>query len=229
LKALRYPFASQIDTKWLAAPASMHSWPFLLGMLHWLVEMGKVRLPPYLRICIILLTYVLLQARLQYLESGHPTLQEPNDVPEEFEDPNHHQALAFDYYTEAYGFFLDGADAFEEQDQVLESRYGKSLYTNLWLNPLSHSSFFFLAKKNESVLADLEAKKAQLQQMKTEYEKIMSSGVCILPYAYSFQWVLNRYCRRRLSRSWRKIIKTANVTGRSSTTSFSGLRRERNT
>jgi kinetochore protein NDC80 len=142
LKALRYPFASQIDTKWLAAPASMHSWPFLLGMLHWLVEMGKVRLPPYLRICIILLTYVLLQARLQYLESGHPTLQEPNDVPEEFEDPNHHQALAFDYYTEAYGFFLDGADAFEEQDQVLESRYGKSLYTNLWLNPLSHSSFF---------------------------------------------------------------------------------------
>jgi kinetochore protein NDC80 len=42
LKAMRYPFAGQIDPKWLAAPASMHSWPFLLGALHWLVEMGKV-------------------------------------------------------------------------------------------------------------------------------------------------------------------------------------------
>lgn len=42
LKALRYPFVAQMDVKWLAAPASMHSWPSLLGMLHWLVEMGKV-------------------------------------------------------------------------------------------------------------------------------------------------------------------------------------------
>jgi len=42
LKALRYPFVAQIDVKWLAAPASMHSWPFLLGMLHWFVEIGKV-------------------------------------------------------------------------------------------------------------------------------------------------------------------------------------------
>ncbi|KAG6829987.1 hypothetical protein H0H87_009594 [Tephrocybe sp. NHM501043] len=41
LKALRYPFAHQIDNKWLAAPASMHSWPSLLGVLHWLVEMCK--------------------------------------------------------------------------------------------------------------------------------------------------------------------------------------------
>lgn len=42
LKALRCPFASQIDNKWLAAPGSMHSWPALLAVLHWLVEMGKV-------------------------------------------------------------------------------------------------------------------------------------------------------------------------------------------
>lgn len=42
LRALRYPFASQLDNKWLAAPGSMHSWPTLLAVLHWLVEMGKV-------------------------------------------------------------------------------------------------------------------------------------------------------------------------------------------
>jgi kinetochore protein NDC80 len=42
LKALRYPYAHSLDNKWLAAPASMHSWPLLLGVLHWLVEMCKV-------------------------------------------------------------------------------------------------------------------------------------------------------------------------------------------
>lgn len=44
LKSLKYPYAHQIDNKWLAAPASMHSWPSLLGVLHWLVEVCKVRL-----------------------------------------------------------------------------------------------------------------------------------------------------------------------------------------
>ena len=43
LKSLRYPFAHQIDNKWLAAPASIYSWPSLLGVLHWLVELCKVR------------------------------------------------------------------------------------------------------------------------------------------------------------------------------------------
>ncbi len=43
LKSLRYPFAHQIDVKWLAAVASPHSWPYLLGVLHYLVEMCRVR------------------------------------------------------------------------------------------------------------------------------------------------------------------------------------------
>jgi kinetochore protein NDC80 len=38
-----YPFAGTIDLKWLATPTAMHSWPSLLGMLHFLVELGKVR------------------------------------------------------------------------------------------------------------------------------------------------------------------------------------------
>lgn len=45
-------------------------------------------------------------------------------VPEEFHDPIHHQALAFDYFAEAYIAFFHGADIFEEQDKVLEARYG---------------------------------------------------------------------------------------------------------
>jgi kinetochore protein NDC80 len=43
LKCIRYPFVGQVDPKWLAAPASMHSWPSLLGVLHWLTIMCKVR------------------------------------------------------------------------------------------------------------------------------------------------------------------------------------------
>lgn len=65
------------------------------------------------------------QARVQYLQSEDTTLQVHTAVPEEFDDPHHHLALAFEYYTEAYGTFLRGSDDFEESEQVLEARYGE--------------------------------------------------------------------------------------------------------
>ena len=46
LKAMKYPYLGQIDIKWLPTPAAMHSWPALLGMLHWLVELGRVSCSP---------------------------------------------------------------------------------------------------------------------------------------------------------------------------------------
>lgn len=42
LRAFQYPYINQIDLRWLPTPAAMHSWPTLLGMLHWMTEMGKV-------------------------------------------------------------------------------------------------------------------------------------------------------------------------------------------
>ncbi|KIO07436.1 hypothetical protein M404DRAFT_136679 [Pisolithus tinctorius Marx 270] len=135
LRALRYPFVSQIDNKWLAAPGSMHSWPALLAVLHWLVDTGK--------------------ARLQYLESDDPTLQNIERIPEEFHEPMHHQALAFEYFSEAYIAFFHGADVFTEQDKVLEARY---------------------AKKNERVLNDLEEQKEQLTQLHAEFAQLQTSG-----------------------------------------------------
>lgn len=45
-------------------------------------------------------------------------------MPDNFDDDNHHAALAFLYYSDAYGVFLSGADDFSEQDQYLEQRYG---------------------------------------------------------------------------------------------------------
>lgn len=42
LKALYYPYVGSIDLKWLSAPGAPYSWPSLLGMLHWLAELGRV-------------------------------------------------------------------------------------------------------------------------------------------------------------------------------------------
>ena len=46
LRALKYPYLGQIDIRWLSAPAAMHSWPTLLGMLHWLAELAKASCTP---------------------------------------------------------------------------------------------------------------------------------------------------------------------------------------
>ncbi|KAJ7134966.1 HEC/Ndc80p family-domain-containing protein [Mycena crocata] len=135
LKALRYPFVGSMDNKWLAAPASMHSWPSLLGVLHWLVESCK--------------------ARRLYETSSDPTLQFPSDVPEEFDDPWDHQALAFDYYETAYVLWLDMVDDFVEPNQNLEDRY---------------------AGKNERARMDLEEKTSLLEQATLELNRLKSTA-----------------------------------------------------
>jgi kinetochore protein NDC80 len=43
LNALGYPHVPNVDVKWLATPSAPYSWPTLLGVLHWIVEIGKVR------------------------------------------------------------------------------------------------------------------------------------------------------------------------------------------
>ncbi|KAI0315521.1 HEC/Ndc80p family-domain-containing protein [Amylostereum chailletii] len=134
LKCLRYPYVNSIDSKWLAAPASMHSWPALLGVLHWLVGKGK--------------------GRLHYMESDHPTLQFAQVIPEEFDDINHHHALAFDYITEAYDVFLGGSDEYDTQKHALEERY---------------------ARKDQRTAAELEDLSDQLSKVKREVDKLESS------------------------------------------------------
>ncbi|KAL0580598.1 kinetochore-associated Ndc80 complex subunit ndc80 [Marasmius crinis-equi] len=134
LKALRYPWVGALDNKWLAAPASMHSWPSLLGVLHWLVEICKMT--------------------QDYLDSSHPTLQDPSLVPEEFEDPNHYAALALDYYQECYLMWLDHVDEFVEANQQIEERY---------------------ARKNERSQQDLDTLTTRLHEAMTELKKLTDS------------------------------------------------------
>ncbi|PIL23804.1 hypothetical protein GSI_13555 [Ganoderma sinense ZZ0214-1] len=135
LRAMKYPYVGQIDMKWLPTPAAMHSWPALLGMLHWLAELGK--------------------ARGQYMTSGHPSLQDPTLVPDEFDDNNHHLALALDHNTTAYEVFLQGRDVFPEEEKLLEERY---------------------ARKDSRVLSDLEQRREKLLEIQTEWEQLKKSA-----------------------------------------------------
>ncbi|KAJ8481219.1 hypothetical protein ONZ51_g6140 [Trametes cubensis] len=135
LKAMKYPYLGQIDIKWLPTPAAMHSWPALLGMLHWLVELGR--------------------AREHYMDSGHPTLQDPALIPEEFDDIHHHLTLAFDHNSRAYEVFLQGQDVFPEEEKMLEERY---------------------ARKDARVFTDLEQLRERLKEIHAEWEQLKKSA-----------------------------------------------------
>lgn len=63
--------------------------------------------------------------RDEYLCSGHPTLQDPAHVPEEFDDLFDHKALAFQYNEETYTLWLDLHDDFAESNQAMEERYSE--------------------------------------------------------------------------------------------------------
>ncbi|CAK5279591.1 unnamed protein product [Mycena citricolor] len=135
LRALRYPFVNSIDVKSLAAPASMHYWPAFLGVMHWLVECCK--------------------AIQTYEGSGDPTLQIAENIPDEFEDPMDHQALAFEYYEQAYALWMNMVDDFVEPKQSLEDRY---------------------ARKNGQAQLELEETTAQLEQGVRELEKLKAAA-----------------------------------------------------
>ena len=65
------------------------------------------------------------QLREEYVMSGHPTIQQPSRVPEEFDDINDHCALAFEYYENTYADWLDMKDDFEKYRPILEERYSQ--------------------------------------------------------------------------------------------------------
>jgi kinetochore protein NDC80 len=125
------------------------------------------------------------QARALYENSEDPTLQKPSDVPEEFDDPWDHQALAFDYYEQAYILWLDMVDDFVEPNENLEDRYGN--------NPLASIvvllKFLSPARKNERAQMDLDEKTSQLEQSTNELNKLKSTAVrrfCSLSVRFSW-------------------------------------------
>ncbi|PPQ64676.1 hypothetical protein CVT26_002766 [Gymnopilus dilepis] len=148
LKALKYPFAHQIDPKWLAAVASPHSWPYMLGMRNW------------------------------YLESEDPTLLDPTLVPEEFDDPFDHKTLAYQYLEETYGPWLDGADDLSQMNEMIEERYQKKdervrLIVEQEMERLSHIKSEYNKTKSSAAIAELKKRNEQLQKDCEKLKKIL--------------------------------------------------------
>lgn len=112
------------------------------------------------------------------MTSGHPSLQDPTLVPDEFDDNiNHHLALALDHNTTAYEVFLQGRDVFPEQEKLLEERYGKHLIA------VSKTGLMVVtARKDSRVLSDLEQRREKLLEIQTDWEQLKKSAVSRIPY-----------------------------------------------
>jgi len=54
-------------------------------------------------------------------------LLEAELVPEEFDDPMHHQALSVQYFEHAYELYMSGEVDFAIPLQAVEDRYGRSV------------------------------------------------------------------------------------------------------
>lgn len=69
-------------------------------------------------------TLIYRQARKDYFESEDPSIQDTELIPDSFDHDLHHSALAFDHYMASYDAFLVGADAYPEQERIVEEKYG---------------------------------------------------------------------------------------------------------
>ncbi|KAF7357529.1 putative kinetochore protein NDC80 [Mycena sanguinolenta] len=149
LKAFDYPFAHSIDSRWLATPASMYSWPPLLGVLHWLVQMSKVTFPVF---------------------SGDSTLQKPLNVSEDFDDPCDHGALAFAYCAEAYGLWMNMDDNFTAPTKILEDRYDQ----NEELSQKAIDDATSQVEQSEAELNKLKLTASSIVKLQQEYDLMNS-------------------------------------------------------
>ncbi|KAG4305374.1 hypothetical protein PORY_000930 [Pneumocystis oryctolagi] len=96
IKNIKYPFADQISRSQLIAVGSPHSWPSMLSMLHWMVEVIS---------CI------------EKLVNKEIYVDDNND--------NEAERIFFDYLTKAYRVFLSGDDDFSEMEKELELEFEK--------------------------------------------------------------------------------------------------------
>jgi hypothetical protein len=73
-----------------------------------------------------------------YLNTGDPTLQGLGQIPAEFDDNAHHQALGLQYYEDAYELWVNELDGFGPANEFLESAYCKFHLSDLNLYDSSY-------------------------------------------------------------------------------------------
>ncbi|ORX94356.1 hypothetical protein K493DRAFT_203556, partial [Basidiobolus meristosporus CBS 931.73] len=100
LKGLKYPFADQISKSQLYAVGSMHSWPNLLGMLQWIMD---------LIICVDKLNH------------------SPEFDGQPGNEPAFQDEMFFKYISRSYIAFLSGDDNYEDMEQDLTIHFEQKL------------------------------------------------------------------------------------------------------
>ncbi|KAK9765092.1 kinetochore-associated Ndc80 complex subunit ndc80, variant 2 [Basidiobolus ranarum] len=172
LKELRYPLADQITKAQLYAVGSMHTWPILLGVLVWLMELVQ---------CV-----EKLEPGMEYFDD--PFISSPLN-PRKMEEAG--DEMIFKHLAKSYIAFLNGDDKFADQEKALEKWFDKKnqgLFKNVKLiekeiqemqeeyerlmeldSPLStaqreYDQLRLDHRKFEDYIRHLEAKKSKYQQ-----------------------------------------------------------------
>lgn len=106
------------------------------------------------------------------------TLLEAELVPDEFDDPMHHQALLVQYFEHAYELYMSGEVDFAIPLQAVEDRYGRCVSQRNATAMLNCSTS---AVKNERLQSLLDEESEKLARQNAEYEQLRSSAVSLTP------------------------------------------------
>ncbi|CAE6408116.1 unnamed protein product [Rhizoctonia solani] len=108
LKDHRYRSADTISKSSLAAVGSMHAWPNVLAMLHWLVNLSLLKLR--------------FMDSMAENDPWLPAAIDPDGKPVSDSNPD---VVIDDYIAATYRLYLSGEDQFPEQLQVLEDFFDR--------------------------------------------------------------------------------------------------------
>ena len=162
LRNLRYPFASDITKTQLYSVGSMHTWPSILAMLTWMVEL------------------ILCTDQINVDEYEESELQENSEQ------------MFYDYLVKAYPYFLEGDDAFEPVVQELKGtfeqrnvaitsridelvRQNEQLVAEFEALSATEPPLAVLERERETYLNDLEKFRKYIKHLEVKREKLEQS------------------------------------------------------
>ncbi|OCF76626.1 hypothetical protein I204_02324 [Kwoniella mangroviensis CBS 8886] len=152
LKDLRYPGLDSVSKTAFTAPGAPQSWPGLLAMLSWLVELCKAH---------------------DHWNDPHcisdPILLSPSELPLEY--PLLEERLLWDFVSKTYDQWFDGgAEQFPEAEMELERIYERLSKTN---TDRSNSLETYMQRKIVE-LQQFQVQEPPLKRLEDEYLQLMS-------------------------------------------------------
>ncbi|KAK8846723.1 hypothetical protein IAR55_005810 [Kwoniella newhampshirensis] len=152
LKDLRYPGLESISKTAFTAPGAPQSWPGMLAMLNWLVELCKALENWSDPNCI-----------------SDPLLMSAKDLP--LDHPNLEDRLLWDFSSKTYSQWFDGgAEEFPDAEQELADIYDRMTATTIE----ECAKLEITAQKRNVELQQLHAQEPPLKKLEDEYVQLMS-------------------------------------------------------